>query len=181
MDEHHYNPIDIWDNGVYGTGPTQPPKNNNGMIALLLITVIFLSGLVSVLSFMNIRLFQQLQQEKLEDVPAAPIAFAEGNLSDDDYDVGAYSEGETVLIPKLNISVYSVTDFDQNYFQWPPGLMVVEAKENVLGLEEGDIILHIGTEPVTDPNTLNAWLASGETFSVTVQRADTQQTIQYIP
>ena len=41
--------IDPWDDGVFGTGKTEPPKNHSGIIALLLILVIFLSGIVSVL------------------------------------------------------------------------------------------------------------------------------------
>lgn len=53
-----------WDDGVYGTGRTTPPKNHGGTLAVLLILVIFLSGIVSVLSILNIRLFHQLSQKK---------------------------------------------------------------------------------------------------------------------
>ena len=49
-----------WDDGVYGTGRTQPPKNRGGAVTVLLILVIFLSGLVTVLGIMNIRMFRQL-------------------------------------------------------------------------------------------------------------------------
>ena len=38
-----------WEDGVYGIGNTQPPKNHGGLIALLLIVVIFLSGIVTTL------------------------------------------------------------------------------------------------------------------------------------
>ena len=43
-----------------------------GIGAVMLILVIFLSGIISVLSFLNIRLFQQLtqQQEQLEQLTA---------------------------------------------------------------------------------------------------------------
>jgi serine protease Do len=54
---HDFEP---WDQGVYRTGSTQPPKNHGGIIAILLIAVILLSGVVSVLGVMNIRLFRQL-------------------------------------------------------------------------------------------------------------------------
>ena len=67
---------DAWDDSVYGTGNTSPPKSHSGLIALLLILVIFLSGIVSVLSFMNIKLFQQLSQQQKEE-PHAPMAFAD--------------------------------------------------------------------------------------------------------
>ena len=53
----------------YRTGSTQPRKKRSGLVALLLILVIFLTGLVSALGLMNIRLFQQMDQaKKREDV-----------------------------------------------------------------------------------------------------------------
>ena len=64
MDERHYN--DPWDESVYGTGRTQPPKSRGGLFALLLILVIFLCGIVTMLSIMNVKLFQQLNMEREE-------------------------------------------------------------------------------------------------------------------
>ena len=64
MDERIYN--DPWDDGVYGTGRTQPPKSNNGPFALLLILVIFLCGIITLLSILNVRLFQQLNKQEEE-------------------------------------------------------------------------------------------------------------------
>lgn len=64
MSEHNNHYYD-WDNSVYGTGPTKPPKNRGGTIALMLILIIFLCGIITVLGIMNIRLFQKLKfQEK---------------------------------------------------------------------------------------------------------------------
>lgn len=58
-----------WDDGEYGTGRTQPPKSHSGIIAVLLIAVIFLLGTITLLGFLNIRMFQQLnQREKDQDV-----------------------------------------------------------------------------------------------------------------
>ncbi len=62
-----------WDDGVYGTGQTQPPKSHGGVIAMLLIVVIFLVGTVSVLGLMNVRLFRQLQEQSSTEV----ISFAD--------------------------------------------------------------------------------------------------------
>lgn len=57
----------------YGTGKTQPPKNRGGLVALLLILVIFLTGIVTVLGILNIQLFRKLNaQEELGD---AAISF----------------------------------------------------------------------------------------------------------
>ena len=57
MDDYHYSPQDNWE---YGTGRTDPPKNRTGLMAVLLILVIFLTGIVTVLGVLNIRLFRQL-------------------------------------------------------------------------------------------------------------------------
>ena len=55
-----------WDDQYYGTGPTEPPKERRGMTALMLILVIFLFGIITVLSILNIRLFQELKVKRQE-------------------------------------------------------------------------------------------------------------------
>ena len=45
---------------TYQTGSTRPPKNNRGLIAFLLISVIVLIGAVTLLGAMNIHMFRQL-------------------------------------------------------------------------------------------------------------------------
>ena len=55
-----------WDDSVYGTGPTDPPKNRGALVALMLILIIFLCGIVTMLSLMNIRLFRELRTDKQE-------------------------------------------------------------------------------------------------------------------
>ena len=57
MDEYLYDSQDSWE---YGTGSTQPPKSRGGLVAALLIAVIFLTGIVTVLGILNIRLVKQL-------------------------------------------------------------------------------------------------------------------------
>ena len=63
----NYNEQYDWDDQYYGTGPTQPPKNRGGLIALMLILIIFLCGIVTVLGVLNIRLFQQLKVKQEEE------------------------------------------------------------------------------------------------------------------
>ena len=55
---------DPWDYGAYETGRTRPPKKKGCLTPLLLMIVIALCGLVSVLSFLNVRLFAQLNTAK---------------------------------------------------------------------------------------------------------------------
>lgn len=74
MDHRKHNQTDSWDERVYGTGNTMPPKAQSGIVTLLLILVIFLSGIISALSFLNIKLFQELNYQKQhQDTP--PMSF----------------------------------------------------------------------------------------------------------
>ncbi len=62
MDDYR-NHNEPWDPSIYGTGRTRPPKNHGGLIAVLLVIVIFLGGLVSVLGILNVKLFAQLKSQ----------------------------------------------------------------------------------------------------------------------
>ena len=66
MSERYHNYPD-WDDRVYGNGPTEPPKNRGALVALMLILIIFLCGIVTMLSLMNIRLFRELNTDKREE------------------------------------------------------------------------------------------------------------------
>ncbi len=67
MEERNRNYTD-WDDSVYGTGPTQPPKSRGGLVALMLIMIIFLCGIITVLGILNVRLFQQLNTRKEKEL-----------------------------------------------------------------------------------------------------------------
>ena len=62
MDEYR-NHNEPWDPSIYGTGRTKPPKSYGGLVAVLLVIIIFLGGLVSVLGIMNVKLFTQLRDQ----------------------------------------------------------------------------------------------------------------------
>ena len=69
MQENKYNPRyfrddEPWDTDSWQTGSTEPPKNKNGVTALLLILIIFLCGIITVLGILNVKLFNQLQVKK---------------------------------------------------------------------------------------------------------------------
>ena len=69
MDNRNYNDNEYeydWDTRYYGTGPTEPPKERNGTMALMLILIIFLFGIIAVLGILNIRLFQELKTKRQE-------------------------------------------------------------------------------------------------------------------
>ncbi len=81
MDERKQRNNDPWDDAVYGTGNTRPPKSYGGIVALLLIVVIFLSGIVSALSLLNIRLFNELNQMN-EEADSLAISFSDTDEED---------------------------------------------------------------------------------------------------
>ncbi len=67
MDKRKHNQTD-WDDSVYGTGPTECPKRHGGLIALLLILVIFLCGIITVLGILNVNLLHKLQLQAENDL-----------------------------------------------------------------------------------------------------------------
>ena len=103
MDERRNNRTEPWDDGVYGTGNTSPPKSNGGIVSLLLIIVIFLSGIASGLGILNIKLFNQLNAQN--ELTSVPMSFSDT----DDHAADPQSLGEsgemTETVPKENISI----------------------------------------------------------------------------
>lgn len=63
--------IPEWDAGTYQTGSAKPQKEHRGLIAILMILVIFLGGLASALGLLNVRLLQEIAQFHADskDVP----------------------------------------------------------------------------------------------------------------
>ena len=74
MDERKHN-NHPWDDSVYGTGRTEPPKSHGGTVALLLILIIFLCGIITVLGILNVRLFHKLNTRTESE---QSISFATG-------------------------------------------------------------------------------------------------------
>lgn len=188
MDHKRNNKIDAWDEAVYGTGRTEPPKSNSGIVALLMIIIIFLSGIISGLSFMNVQLFHQLQQTQVQS-ETIPMAFsameAEASLEDDLLE-DVYSE-EAVRIELLGLTGEYISSFDQHYFNWPAGMLVTmvddSGKAYTLGLRAGDILTGINGAPITSQAELDAFFAAGipkGPLTVTVHRDGNQLTFEEI-
>ena len=75
MDEIKKSGGDSWDDGAYGTARVKPPKTHSGLIALLLVLIIFLTGIVTVLGLLNVRLFKELNTQETEEESLA-ISFS---------------------------------------------------------------------------------------------------------
>ena len=65
---------DPWEQSFYQTGRTRPPKNRRGLLAFLMVAIIFLCGIVSAMGLLNIRLFRELNTD---DEVLASVRFTE--------------------------------------------------------------------------------------------------------
>ena len=127
----------------YRTGRTEPEKKHNGIIAFLLILVIFLSGLVSVMGILNIHLLGKLQQAG----GTAPLSFAEGDL------IPVEPEGNSLTVG--GITVQEMPEMYPQLYDLPKGLYVVDAPEDGPVIP-GDVLIGFANSAVGSLAVLNA-------------------------
>ena len=152
---------------AYRTGRTDPAKSSRGLIAVLLILLIFLGGMVSALGIMNIHLFRLLQENQ-----AAPLSFSAGE---------ATQAGED----SLSLAGMALQETDPVYQELhglPQGLYVVRvepgSQAEKLGVHPGDVLTALDKTPVTtldeaktllsDKNHQLVLWRNGEEISLTV-------------
>ena len=97
-----------WDERYYGTGPTEPPKERNGPMALMLILIIFLFGIITVLGILNVRLFQELKLKRQE---------TELSIS---FNTEATVPPETVPVESVAVAAEEAPDFSAMHLQQSP-------------------------------------------------------------
>ena len=146
MDNHNNFSHAPWEKDSYETGRTRPPKSRNGLMALLLVAVIFLGGLVSALGLMNIRLFRRMH-------------------SPSDIDLAFYAATESALSAETTASVLGreVSAMEQRWYHIPAGFLLTEVSPfctQQLGLRHGDVLISLDGEKITDSDTLNQQLAA---------------------
>ena len=165
---------EAWAQQTYRTGGTQPPKSHGGLIAFLLVVIIFLCGISTALGLMNIRLFRQLTTFVTEET--GPITFSQS----------AGTEREVLDAP-LGFLGQEVTPFWQNYHDLPPGIYVTEVisgssawKQGVL---PGDVLVAVNDAPIADIASLQQFLMDckpGESVTVTFIRQEQDITLTLI-
>ncbi|MBR5021724.1 MAG: PDZ domain-containing protein [Oscillospiraceae bacterium] len=153
---------------AYRTGRTDPIKSSRGLITFLLICVIFLGGLVSALSILNIHLFRMLQNT--EDTP---LTFSAG-------------EAAQTVEESLSLAGMDLQDPDPVYQQLhklPEGLYVVRvetgSQADKLKIQPGDVVTAVDKTPVSSlediknllqgKHQLTLWRA-GQKFSLTISK-----------
>ncbi len=150
MDEQHYE---------YRTGRTDPQKSSRGLIAVLLILVIFLGGLVSALSIWNIHLFRALKSNS-----QTPLSFA---------------AGENAQTPEdcLVLAGMALQEPDPVYQQLhglPEGLFVArvepESQAERLGISPGDVVISLDNTPISTIEAMRAYIDRQSGFRLCLWR-----------
>ncbi len=150
----------------YRTGRTAPAKSHRGIIAFLLIVVIFLSGIVSALGLMNIRLFWLLEQ--LGSGNETPLSFSQESDP---------AVGENVAALQVSgMSCVEPGDVYRELYDLPQGLYVSHVEEDSpafhAGIAPGDVLLRMAETETPDFSALESVVErfSGNKVPMTVIR-----------
>ena len=142
---------------AYRTGRTDPAKSSRGLIAILLICVIFLGGLVSALSILNIHLFRQLQDTKA-------LSFAEGEATQTAEDVLALA----------GMALQETDPLYQQLHELPQGLFVAQvepgSQADTLGICPGDVVTEVNEIPISTLEAAKEHIGSKRSFPITLWR-----------
>lgn len=161
---------------VYTTGDTVPPKSRGGIVAVLLILVIVLSGAVSILGLMNISLFRALMSQEedpavlaFETAAAAPATASWQQARQ----ISTQEENQAAL----GMLCREITAFYGECYNVPQGMYVsvVDDQSSCYrnGVRAGDIILTIDDVPMTSFEALRTAISgksAGDTVCFTVYR-----------
>jgi len=156
---------EAWAQRTYRTGGTQPPKTHGGLIAFLLVLVIFLCGVSTALGLMNIRLFRQLSAAAQPQTASVVFTPTEGPLPME----------ETT---PLGFIGQTVPEFWRNYRDLPPGVYITEVLPGsdafAQGIHPGDILIALEDTPTPDLEALQqlvAQLPPGALVRIRIHRA----------
>lgn len=147
MDERNNLPNEPWEQDSYETGRTNPPKSRRGLLALLLIAVIFLGGIASALGIMNIRLLNYIRAGN----QGSNISFYE-----------ATEQASTQLQPSgtilAGLSGRTVSKSEQRWFKMPAGFLITAVEPgccaDLCGLSRGDVIYAVNGKVVSELSTI---------------------------
>lgn len=157
-----------WGQDTYQTGSTRPPKSHGGVIAVLLVLVIFLCGISTALGLLNIRLFRQLSATSAQE--NSPVAFSQPG-----------KKAGTDVYYSLGFCAQNIPALWRLYQDLPQGIYITEVDTDsdaaAKGVAPGDILLRLDGVPVTDTAVLSDLLNSRQeqtTANVTIYRSGRQ-------
>ena len=155
------------ENFEYRTGRTDPTKSSRGVIAALLVLVIFLGGLVSALSILNIHLFRQLK-----DTRETPVSFAQGELS--------LAQEDCLML--AGMALQEPDPVYQELHNLPRGLYVMQvepgSQAEKLHISPGDVIIALDNAPVSSVEALKTHMQSKKVFRLSLWRAGREITLR---
>ena len=156
MNPNHESPFT---QDTYQTGYTNPPKNRGGILALVLILVIFFCGVSTVLGIFEVPLPDPL---KAIDQDVTPLSFS-----------GVQSEASSEAVPfALGFSGQEVPELWCLYQDLPQGIYITnvdtQSDAALKGVLPGDILMCVNGQSVTDPQQLQAILEKQQDQSAQV-------------
>lgn len=157
---------------TYQTGSTCPPKSHGGVIAFLLVLVIFLCGVSTALGLMNIRLFHSLKEMTSQDT--ASVRFSDPQKE---------TQAENVYFP-LGFYGAEIPEFWCLYQNLPRGIYITDVAElseaAKKGVLSGDILTSLDGTEITTAAQLTALLKrqKSQTVQVGLYRDGAQLTLQ---
>lgn len=138
----------------YQTGRTQPPKKQGGILSLVLVAFIFLSGIVSVLGVLNIHLFRHAEEDAREN----PVAFSQSQ--ENSVQTAAYAG--SLSFPGLGVNGNFTDPLDQLLYSLPQGFYISSVEDGsaaaLKGLLPGDIIQSLDGVALAEADTLQTFL-----------------------
>jgi hypothetical protein len=178
-----YDQFEPWEPNTYRTGSTTPPKAHSRLVAILLVLVVFLAGLVSILSLLNIRLFSTFYESQLQK--EVPLSLEIGHYPEDDLIPGEPEPVSASGNKSIGIQGDTVTPVYQKHFKLPEGLFITYVDEQSTahrqGVQEGDVLISLEGVPITGEDSLEAFLeahAPGEECTALVYRRDTDEQLR---
>ena len=153
----------------YETGSTQPPGSRI-WIVLLLVMLIFISGIITTLGILNIRLWSLLTPETTE---AVPLSFTRIE--------------EPAVHTALGFEPQTISAFHRNYYHLPQGVYIPRVQNGsnaaLAGVLPGDILVSFNGQPVADSDALQALVDgcnAGDTVSLTLLRDGNELTAEFV-
>ena len=135
---------------TYQTGSTRPPKSHGGLIAFLLVLVIFLCGVSTALGLMNIRLFHSLKESSTRETSPVIFSHAPQNGETDDTHFSLGFCGQE--LPEIWCL----------YQDLPRGIYITDVEEHsdaaAKGVLPGDVLTDIDGQTITTAAQLTALL-----------------------
>ena len=156
----------------YRTGFTQPNKSKRGTVAVLLVLVIFFSGVNTTFRLLNIRLFREITQDAA--IAPASVQFS-GN---------ARAAASEPGLPVLGLTGKELSAFEQQCYDFPSGYYITAVAPGSCaekaGVQPGDILLYLNDTPTTNVTALQKALhsyASGDTVKLKLHRSGAEYAV----